>query len=234
MVVAEPIDPGPGPGPAPSDLGYRVTLTRARAALRDLQFTTGGAAHAGRWRRSFLALAPVRPAYAHPGHAAGGEITGELPGPLLADWTATPPGAPLGTATLVAGRYTGANFRFRRATAAELAAGDPLVGHTFELAGSVVRDGRTVAFIALVDLDEDARLVGAPFAADIGPAAGPTLGLRFLPTDPTAPANTLWNGIDFFALAGDAVELRIEPGQEAHNRLRRALQVHDHYDVRPR
>ena len=28
-----------------SDLGYTVTITRARAALRDLEFTTGGEAH---------------------------------------------------------------------------------------------------------------------------------------------------------------------------------------------
>jgi hypothetical protein len=219
-----------GVAPALTDLGYTVTLGRARAAVRDLQFTVGGETHATWLDRVGRALVPR--AHAHPGHEAGGEITGELPGPLVIDWLDE--GAPLGAARLVVGRYRGANFTFRRATAAELPEGDPLVGHTIHVEGTAARDGRAVSFVALVDVDDGARLVGAPFDAEIAPGLTASLGLRLLPTDPQDAKDTLWNGVDFFALAGAGGGASIAPGEEIHNLLRRKVQVHDHYDVRPR
>jgi hypothetical protein len=222
------IDASSASRPALTDLGYTVALSRARAALRDLQFTVGGETHTALLDRIGRWILPL--AHAHPGHSAGGEVVGELPGPLLVDWLED--GAAMGTAVLIATRYQGANFGFRAATAAELPAGDPLVGHTFAFEGTASRDGRTVAFTALVDVDSEAVLVGAPFDDELAAGATGTLKLRLLPGDAADGAATIWNQIDFHALPGAAAgAATIRTPEEAHNRLVRALRIHDHYDV---
>ncbi len=211
-----------GVAPCTSDLGYEVTLTVARVALRDLELTAPGEQHS-LLRRLIL---PV--AHAHPGHASGGKITGELPGTFAIDLAQ--PRAALGTATMLTGSYEGANFTFRRA--AELPAADPLSGHTFHLEGTAARDGRTITFSAIVDIDEGARMIGAPFQLVVAGTGAPALGLALLPQDPTE-AETVFDGIDFFILDGDGDDVvEIAPGAEAHNLLRRNLQVHDHYEVK--
>jgi hypothetical protein len=216
--------------PATTDLGYVVTISKARTALRDLQFTIGGETHASVFERAGRWLFPR--AHAHPGHYAGGEITGELAGPVVIDWLAD--GAVLGQANLITGLYRGANFTFRKAAAADAAGTDPIVGHTAHLEGTATKEGRAVSFVALVDVDEGAQLVGAPFEQQIAKGTAAALGVRLLPVDPTDSRDTVWNGIDFFALANAEGPVAIAPGQEAHNLLRRALQVHDHYDIKKR
>lgn len=221
------IDAGEAAAPVTSDLGYTVTLTRARAAIEDLQFTTGGETHLTLLDRLHRWLVPI--ALAHPGHGSGGEVVGELRGLFVVDWLRDR--AALGTAELVVSRYRGANFGFRKATTGELPAGDPLVGHTFHLEGTASKDGRTISFTALLDVDDSATLIGAPFDLQVDQASADVLGLRLLPRDPTAPQDTLWNQVDFFALAGAAASTAIVSPQEAHNLLVRALRAHDHYDV---
>jgi hypothetical protein len=222
------IDASSAGRPARTDLGYTVSLTRARAALRDLHFTVGGETHTALLDRLGRWILPA--AQAHPGHAAGGEVVGELPGPLLVDWLKD--GAAMGTAVLIAARYQGANFGFRRAGAEELPAGDPLIGHTFAFEGTASKDGRTLAFSAAVDIDAAAALIGAPFDDEVKAGSAETLKLRLLPSDPTAGASTIWNQIDFFTLPGaDSGAATIASPAEAHNRLVRALRVHDHYEV---
>jgi hypothetical protein len=212
-----------------SDLGYTVRLTRARAALEDLQFTTGGEAHLAlldRVQRWFIPRAE-----AHPGHGAGGEVVGELRGQFLVDWLSDD--AAMGIAVLVASHYRGANFGFRNASAGELPPGDPLAGHTFHLEGTASKDGRTVSFTALLDVDVTASLIGAPFDHQVSEGSSDVLGLRLLPADPTDGRDTLWNQVDFLALAdaASATTVHIAAPQEAHNRLVRALRTHDHYDI---
>lgn len=218
-----------GMQPAATMLGYTVTVTVARAALRDLELTVGGDRHAA---RNSAGGWLIRRAWAHPGHQGGGEVTGELRGSLIVDWMKD--GASLGVATLIQGRYRGANFTFRRATAAELPAGDKLVGHTFVLEGTANKAGRIVPFAAVLDMDQDTHLVGAPFDRQVMAADPPVLGLRLLPVDPSAPTETVFDQLDFFALADAAGSGRVDivPGQPAHNLLFKALQIHDHYDVR--
>jgi hypothetical protein len=225
------IDASAAARPALTDLGYTVTLTRARAALRDLQFTVGGETHTALLDRVGRWILPV--AEAHPGHSAGGEVVGELTGPLLVDWLKD--GSAMGTAVMIAARYSGANFGFRAAEASELPAADPLIGHTFAFEGTASKDGRVLPFVAVADVDARAALVGAPFDHEVKPATPETLELRLLPTDPSDGADTIWNQIDFFGLpgAGSGPATIAAPG-EAHNRLVRALRVHDHYDVTPR
>lgn len=200
--------------PITTDLGWQIDLTRVRLSLGELQFTIAGEMHASLGAR-LLALVEGT-AYAHPGHYAGGEVTGELPG----DHVTAFDGEPLGVARLIVGRYRGANFRFRRG----------LDGHTAELDGTATRTGRTITFHALVDIDDGAQLVGAPFDAEIGEPP-PTLVLRLLAQSPTSP-NTLFDKLDFAALDTDVDgHIEIRPGEDAHNLLRRSLQVHDHYEV---
>jgi len=212
-----------------TDQGYTVTLRRARAALGDLEFTVGGEVHdTGALARLWDLVVPS--AHAHPGHAAGGDVTGVLAGPFLVDWMAD--GAPLGTALLLEGDYEGANFAFRRAGAEDgLAAGDPLLGHTFAVEGTASRDGQVIEIDAIIDIEDGALMVGAPFLLAVEPNTRSTLALELFPTDPVKGAS-VWSGVDFAALDTDgdgAVSIR--PGEDAHNVLRRNLQIHDHYNI---
>ncbi len=205
-----------------TDLGYRITLTSVRAAIADVQFTIEGEQHAA-----------ARIAPPHPGHSAGGEVTGELPGRFLLRWDAAAP-TTLGLATLIVGDYHGANFGFRAADAADdLAADDPLVGHALHLTGTVERDGATTAFDALLDVEVDTAVIGAPFAAVITEAATAPLAIEFLPTDATE-GDTAFDGVDFATLPVTAGVVTVRPGSVEHNALRRTLTTHDHYAVAPR
>lgn len=214
--------------------GYVVELTEARVAVRDLEFTVGGETHA-RLPDALRRLLLPATAVAHPGHSAGGEVTGELPGRFVLDPFA---GAerPLGDATLLEGEYHGLNLYFRAADAADgLAAGDALLGHTAVFAGTATRGADSWTFEAVLDIDDGTQLVGAPFDLAVTAVTSATLVLRLLTTDPSTEVDTLFDGIDFAALDTDG-DRRVEilPGDEAHNRLRRTLQVHDHWwvDVR--
>jgi hypothetical protein len=221
---------GTGLTEATTDLGYGVTVDALRAAIRDLELTVQGETHEGPVVP--LRAAPGAPNLAHPGHLAGGEVTGELPGDFLIDWTAD--GAALGTATLIVGAYQGANFSFRRAGAADgLAEDDPLLGHTLVLEGSADGGDGAVDFVAVIDIDEDTPMVGAPFRLDVDEETTSTLALGALTIDPTE-GDTLFDGVDFAAVAGESPLALIEPGSDAHNVLKRNVQIHDHYVVHPR
>ncbi len=204
-----------------NDLGYTITISAMRTALRDIEFTILGETHESLLRESALA---------HPGHSAGGDVTGELVGELVVDWLAD--GAALGTATLIVGDYQGANFTFRRASAASdgLAPDDVLVGHTMTMAGNA-SGAVTVDFTAVIDIDEDTPMVGAPFAQVVTESAPAKLALGLLTIDPSE-GDSLFDGIDF-ALADDDDDgvVAIVPGQDIHNILKRNVQVHDHYTV---
>lgn len=203
--------------PATTDLGYTVTTTRVRMAIADLQLTIEGEMHTA---------APNQ----HPGHYAGGDVTGTMPGHFVLDWNGT--AHTLGTAELIVGDYQGANFTFRAADAADgLAAGDALLGHAIHVEGVASKGGTDHRFDAVIDLDAGTQLVGAVFDDVVTEASTETLDLAFLPTDPTS-AVTIYDGLDFATLptTGDArIELR--PGQAAYNAFRRPLQTHDHYVI---
>lgn len=203
--------------PSTTDLGYTVTTTRVRMAIADLQLTIEGEMHQA---------APNQ----HPGHYAGGDVTGTLPGHFVLDWN----GAEhvLGTAELIVGDYQGANFTFRAADAADgLTAGDALLGHAIHVLGVASKDGTDYPFDAVIDLDAGTQLVGAVFEDVVTEASTETLVLAFLPTDPSSTA-TIYDGLDFATLpttGDDRIELR--PGSAAYNAFRRPLQTHDHYAI---
>jgi hypothetical protein len=212
--------------PAMTDLGYQVQVTQIRIAVSTIQFTIEGETHSGDTVKGFTALVPPP----HPGHSAGGEVTGELPGNFVLAWNGQT-GLALGSGTLIVGDYHGANFAFRAADAADqLPDGDRLLGHTFHIAGTASRAGTTKPFDAVLDVERDSELVGAVFEDVITEMSTETLALEFYPTDPYE-LDTVFDGVDFFTLPETAGSLAIAPGSTAHNILRRAIQTHDHYAV---
>ena len=89
--------------------GWTVSLTGFRIAVEDFEFSIEGETHAGLDVVGILAPS----AHAHPGHLAGGTITGELSGQYVLDFLGD--GRGLGNAVLLAGDYKGMNFYFRTA-----------------------------------------------------------------------------------------------------------------------
>lgn len=214
---------------AVTDLGYEVDVSSARLALSDLLFTIEGEEvhEVGALTRLYDLLVPS--AHAHPGHSAGGEVTGELRGDFVIDFSDG--GAPIGTATLLTGDYESVDFTFRRA--GELPADDELRGLTLHLTGTARRDDESWSFSAAIDVGDDIPLVGAPFQLEVREDTAATLAFELTITDPVE-GDTAFDGIDFAALDADADgQIDIAPGSEVHNRLRRPLTSHDHYLVTP-
>ncbi len=215
------------PAAGTTDLGWSVELSRARVAAVDLQFTIQGEMHGPTaWLGGWL----ISRAWAHPGHAAGGDVNGELPGAFILDWSA--PDTKLGLADMLVGDYNGMNFGFRAATMADgLAADDPLLGHVAHLVGVARKGESEIAFTAVLDVDAGAQLIGASFDATVDADTTAAIALRLVPTD-TIEGKSLFDGVDFAALDADAdASVDHLPGDLAHNLLRRSLQSHVHYEA---
>lgn len=215
---------------ASNDLGWSIALTQFRVATNDLQFTIRGEQHDGTASRAIRRFF-VSDVYAHPGHLAGGVVTGELPGNFLLDFTSRS-GNKLGDASLLVGAYHGFNLTFRRADAADfpgVVQPDPLLGHTADFAGKATKGAQQIQFTALVDIDDGTAMVGAPFDFVVDKSTTATIGVAAVVKDPYEP-DTLFDGIDFGALDadGDGV-VAIAPGEAAHNILRREIIVHDQW-----
>jgi len=209
-----------------NDLGWRVELSAARIAVADLQFSILGEMHAASaWLPSWV----IGRAWAHPGHLAGGDVTGELGGAFILDWVGAG-GARLGTAEMLTGVYEGFNFGFRAAGASDALAGDdPLLGHTAYFAGTASKAGQAVTFTAQLDLDAGTQMIGGSFDLEVAGTDQAPVAVQLLPVDPIEGLS-LFDGLDFAALDadGDGV-VAIVPGDPAHNFLRRTLQSHVHY-----
>ncbi len=222
------VDSG-GLRPSQTDLGYTIALTRLRVVIDTIEMTTEGEQHAALWPLRGLGELLVPTARAHPGHDAGGEILGELRGRFVVDWLDD--GALLGEAELLHARYTGVNFTFTQAQASDgIPEGDPLLGHTIDVAGTATRNGHTWAFDAIVDQDAGRRMVGGVFEHDVDEGSDDlVLGLRVLLEDPFED-DDLFDGVEFAALDEDGDgRVTLIPETDPWNRVRRALQVHDHY-----
>lgn len=208
-----------------NDLGYTVQLDTARLAIGGLEFTIRGEMHkatASLWGL----LVPT--AWAHPGHYAGGAVTGELPGTFVLDWLADDAVA-LGAAELIVGDYNGCNINLRRAD--ELPETDPLRGHTAYFAGTASKDGVSIAFTAALDVDEGVQVVGATFEEVVTADSPGPLRLQMVALD-QVEGDTLFDGLDFEALDDDGDgNVAIVPGDPAHNIVRRALPSHAFYYI---
>lgn len=214
-----------------TDLGYRVELSRCRVVIDTVEFTTDGEQHASLLGPAYDLLVPT--AYAHPGHYGGGEVVGELPGRHVFDWRDDD--RVLGQATLLDAEYTGANFSFGRAQLEDVGPDDPILGHTFEIAGVASLEGERWEFTVLLDQDDGRRVVGLPLSLDVVPGSSEpgALGLQLHVDDPFED-DSIFDGVDFAMLDDDGDHVVIvEPGTDAYNRLIRSTQSHDHYGVAP-
>jgi len=213
-----------------TDLGYRIELASCRVAIDTLEFTTEGEMHASLLDPVWDLVVPD--ALAHPGHSAGGEVVGELPGRHVFDWRDD--GALIGEAILLEARYSGTNFSFTRATVEDgVAPDDPIVGHTFEIVGTATLDDESWEFRVLLDQDEGRRVVGLPLDLDLrdDDAQEVELGLELFLRDPVE-GDTVFDGVDFAMLDDDGDHaVTIEPDTEPYNLLRRNTQAHDYYGV---
>lgn len=226
-----------------TDLGYEVELSEARTAVDNLAFTIAGEAHTQLWQPLQDMLIPS--AYAHPGHYAGGEVTGEMPGHFIIDWLAED-GRELGVGELLAGNYTGLNFGFSRAGEDDVDADDPLFGHTAIFSGVAKKDGAQTEFTIIVDSPKDRELVGGVFGtegadplegyeATISSGASGTLYFRLASSEPIEN-KTLFDGVDFAALDADSqgsvyIEPEVEATEDAYNKFRRSFQLGDFYGI---
>lgn len=219
---------GAGVTAVDTDLGYHVVPVRCRVAIDDLEFTTSGEMHASLLRPLWDMVVPD--AIAHPGHSAGGEVVGELPGRHVFDWRDD--GALIGEAILLEARYEGANFSLTRAQVEDgVAPEDPIVGHTFEIAGTATRGDETWEFSVLLDQDDGRQVVGLPLDLDVTGDDVVELGLELYTRDPVE-GDTIFDGLDFALLDDDGDHvIVIEADTDAYNLLRRSTQAHDYYGV---
>lgn len=209
-----------------NDEGWTVTLSAARIAVADLQFTILGEMHgASAWLDGWL----IRRAWAHPGHAAGGDVTGELVGEFVLDWFGAD-GVTLGPADVLTGDYNGLNFSFRVAGPEDgLMADDPLLGHSAYFGGVARKGDAEVVFTAALDYDVGTQMIGAPFELTIAADTQTMIALQLEPTDPVE-AKSMFDGLAFDALDEDSDGVvTIVPDSEAANLLRRAVYSHAHY-----
>lgn len=213
-------------GDSTNSEGWTVSLSAARIAVTDLQFTIQGEMHGA---TAWLGGLFVRRAWAHPGHAAGGEVTGELVGEFVLDWLADD-GATLGTADMLTGDYNGMNFTFRSAGDGDgLDAADPLLGHSAFFSGVARKGGEQVLFTATLDYNPGTRMIGAPFELTLAADTQATVALQLEPNDPIE-RRSMFDGLDFGALDDDGDGLvTIEPGSAAANAFRRTIYAHSHY-----
>lgn len=211
--------------------GYQISLTEARMALSDFQFTTAGELHARSLLQKGWALL-VPPAWAHPGHYQGGELVGELDGRFVVDVLSRDL---IGEGEFITSKYEAANFTFDLATDQEVSPEDPLLGHSALLRGVATKDDRSIEFMVVLDAPQDRQLVGAPFPFEITEASKSTVGFQFMLTDPLE-GDTFFDGLDFESIDEDQDgEIEIGPtspegpAQDAYVSLRRTFMTHDHY-----
>jgi hypothetical protein len=222
-----------------NDTGWTVTVTSFRAVIADLEFTIEGEVHLARDVRprnasnllARLAQIVIPSAHAHPGHLAGGETTGALPGVYSIDWV-NDVGRVLGNAELIAGEYSGVNMSLTRGSEM-LAMADPLRSSTALISGRAERNGVSVSFTASLLVDAGSRVIGAPLSFTVGPRTTGALALSLVLADPVS-GRRFFDQIDFATLDPDGDgRVEIQHGSPEGNTLRRPLQDHAHYTASP-
>ena len=198
-------------GPVETDLGYQVTLEWVEVWIDTVEFTVGGEEHGSATARWLGRLLPR--AHAHPGHASGGEVAGELRGPVLARFAAGDRES-LGEGEFLEGEYMGFNLIFGADETA------------VRMGGVVDVDGAEVEFEGSVELFPSAR-VGGGAIQGVVPTEGAVM-IRVEPFDEWE-GKTLFDGISFGALPAEDGVLQIRPGTSAGAQLVNAVLAHEFY-----
>lgn len=182
-----------------TNLGYEVEILAAELSFTALQFTMGGELHASAQPSRVRLPRFFATAHAHPGHFQEGDVTGELPGHHVARWGAEGGGV-LGIATLIVGRYEGANLVIRNAVVSEGESNhEELANAAGVVRGLVMVDGTPEAFELRLRVEEPIEVTGIPFQAGLRDNATGALRLALLVENPFG-SDTLLDDIDFTAL----------------------------------
>lgn len=199
--------------------GWSVALDEARLAIADVRLRRGGEEHAS-WLTP-LSRWLIPSAHAHPGHTVGGDVVGEALGRYRIDLLADDE-EPFAEASVLVTDASALDFTFAPLDDSDLPA------HSARFAGTATRGDEVVRFEALVTQDEGRRVEGVPLSLDVTerPAAL-TFGLRLA----RESGETLFDDVDFATLPYPRADdvARVEAGTPAHNRVRNALQSHEHY-----
>lgn len=228
--------------PCKNDKGYEISLQKARVVVKNIAFAVGGQEHRSaafsKLQASLMQWVFPR-AYAHPGHFEGGEVIGELRGRFVLDWLsgAAEP-QQVGTAYLLYGEYTNANFVLGRGSVEDkLDASDPLLGHTAVIHGVAKKGPEQIKFIAIIDSADGREVQGIPFKLEVNEGSSAPLGFR-LHTLGVVDQDSLFDGVDFAALELDQEGVaRIYAGtrdpasQHAYTLIRRSFQTQEQFDI---
>lgn len=215
-----------------NDQGWQVQIDILRMAVRDFTFTIQGETHASLFRSISDVLVPS--AHAHPGHSAGGEVTGAMPGNFILDFSSGVL-SPIGTGTLLVGEYEGFNLYFRVANSDDgLDAADPLLGHGVYIKGTAQKEKVVIPFSAVIDEPVDGSMDGGVFAHIVKEGTQAPLILTFADwvSLEDESQETIFDGIDFLSLETDAQgDVSIEPGSASHNMIMKQIVIHDYWEM---
>lgn len=230
--------------PTKTDRGYEIRLHKARVVVENIAFAVGGQEHGAQGESAGLQASLLGwlfpSAYAHPGHFEGGEVTGELNGRFVLDWLSTDTNPQLvGTAFLLHGRYTSANFLLGRGSQADrLSAADPLFGHTAVIHGEAKKGEQRVKFVATIDSPPGREVLGIPFELDVNERTRAPLGFR-LHTLGVIEQASWFDGVDFASLQlDDQGVAQIYAGTQdpasrrAYTLIRRTFQTQEQFDIK--
>jgi hypothetical protein len=219
---------GGGLTPAVNDLGWQVTLNRFDVCVENMEFTQEGEAHASILKRVSDFFIPE--AMAHPGHLAGGDVTGTLTGKWLIPFLGA--SRNLGLATLLEGDYNGVNLSFCVADeTVGAAATSAIFGHQAMMSGTATNGISTVQFTAIIDIGDAPTMWGGVFELMVAESSSVQLVLHPFSVDPFEE-DTFFDGLDFGALDDDGDgTVNLIAGMPAHNILMKSLLSHDHWSV---
>lgn len=212
-----------------NDLGWKIDVNEFTVAFKNLEFTIEGETHAGLLKTFSDFIIPS--AMAHPGHLAGGEVTGELTGDFVVDFAADK-SVSLGVGTLLENLYEGMNLYFTTAThGPDGEKNDTVIGHTAHITGTATKGDTVIPFDALLDVEDNLEMVGAPFEFKVTKDSDVQIGVKLFTIDPFEN-DTIFDGIDFSTidLDGDG-NANIRPGDAAHNLMFKDLISHDQWFV---
>ena len=213
-----------------TDEGYEVELDVVKLRVQTLEFTTGGEAHAqGPLQR--LAQSIVPHAHAHPNHEAGGEVAGEVTGPLVLSWRPDELVA-VDTGRFLEANYAGYNLDFTGEPTGEE---DPLdEGLMAYLEGSFDDGDEERPFVAAIEVSDVAQVFGGILQGRIPDEAPGGVALVLLVEDDWAQT-TLLDGVRFSQIETDdegVVHIDEDSAPAAHGMVRHSLREHGYYDGR--
>lgn len=215
-----------------TDEGYSVQLHAVDMRVERVEFTVGGEAHNDEqaWHQQLMRRV-VGEAHAHPNHSAGGEVGGELPGPVVFQWRPDE-FKEVGAGDFLEADYAGYNLVFPEEPVDENDSESLAVELMARLEGVADNGENAVEFSVDVDLADASTIFGGALSGAIAGDDVAAVGLQFLPFDEWS-GRSIFDEVDFSALSVDDDGIaQIPEGSLAYIHIRLALTSHEHYGGR--